>query len=273
MQEKTAKGSAVTMAQQSPLIEIEDLCYTRGGLDILHQISLQVFAGDFIAIIGPNGGGKSTLIKLILGLLQPSRGKIFVNGHNPKAHSTSVGYVPQYINNNLSFPATALDVVLMGAERPHGLLRKFKKNDHTEAAFQALAKLGAEELAGRKISSLSGGERQRVFIARALIAQPELLVLDEPTASIDTKGQTEFYQLLQKLNKELTILMVSHDLMIVSSYVHSIICLNRRMHYHQSFKTSGDLLEAFYSCSVEETCPVQLVVTQQNSGAKETNNA
>lgn len=246
----------------APLIEIEHMCYTRNGRDTLHDINLTVRRGDFIAIIGPNGGGKTTLLKLMLGLLPPSRGTIRVNGFDPGKHRASIGYVPQHVNNNLSFPATALDVVQMGLPRGQARFRFNNKKKNRQAAQQALEKLGVSNLAPRKIASLSGGERQRILIARALVSRPELLILDEPTASIDTKGQTEFYELLQVLNKEVTIIMVSHDIMIVSSYAKSIICLNRRMHYHQAFHSSGDLLEAFYSCSVEETCPVSLVAQQ-----------
>lgn len=257
------------MKSEKPLIEVTDLCFTRLGLDILHAINLKVYRGDFIAIIGPNGGGKTTLLKLVLGLLKPSRGRVEISGTDPRSHTFAIGYVPQQINNNLSFPATALDVVMMGAARKPGLVNWSGRKKIQEGAHQALQKLGVADLAGRKIDSLSGGERQRVLIARALIASPELLVLDEPTASIDTKGQTEFYELLQELNKELTIIMVSHDLMVVSSYVQSIICLNRKMHYHQSFSTSGDLLEAYHSCSVEKTCPLNLVGYPMPPKAKE----
>lgn len=245
---------------KKPLIEIQDLCFTRSNIDILHDINLSVYHDDFIAIIGPNGGGKTTLLKLILGFLKPSRGEIRIKGSNPREHSLNIGYVPQHVNNNLGFPVTALDVVLMGIARKDQSKCAFsEKKRNIEIANHALEKIGVSHVASRKIASLSGGQRQRVLIARALAAQPELLILDEPTASIDTKGQTEFYELLQQLNEELAIVMVSHDLMVVSSYVKSIICLNRRMHYHQSFNNSREVLDAFYSCSVEDTCPVELV--------------
>lgn len=247
----------------APLIEINDLCFTRHKQDILHEINLVVNPGDFVSVIGPNGGGKTTLLKLILGLLKPSRGMVLVNGENPRKQSSLVGYVPQHINNNLHFPATAKDVVMMGLPRKRKRFSPTANKQDIQQAMDALSRLGVRKLADRKIVSLSGGERQRVLIARALVSQPELLILDEPTASIDTKGQTEFYELLQVLNNELTIVMVSHDLMIVSSYAKSILCLNRRMHYHQSFGSSGELLDAFYSCSVEETCPVGLVTKQR----------
>lgn len=239
-----------------PIVEISDVCYSYNGREVLHNVDLCVEPGDFISIIGPNGGGKTTLIKLILGLLKPTRGSISIQGQPARVNSTAIGYVPQHVNHNLNFPATALDVVLMGSHTPSKRFRLWHSREEKEAAYEALEKMGIVDYADKKILGLSGGQRQRVLIARALTAQPELLVLDEPTASIDTKGQTEFYELLKELNRELTILMVSHDLLIVASYAKSIACLNRRLHYHRSFHSSTDVLNAFHACSVEEFCPV-----------------
>ncbi len=247
-----------------PIVEISQLCYSNNGVDILHDINLTVNRGDFISIIGPNGGGKTTLLKLILGLLKPTRGSIkMIKNKRNMSEEAAIGYVPQHVNHNLSFPATALDVVLMGNHKPGRRFRFGNSEAEKQNAKETLAKLGIEDCADRKIIALSGGQRQRVLIARALVSHPKLLVLDEPTASIDTKGQTEFYELLMELNKELTILMVSHDLMVVSNYAKSIACLNKRMHYHQSFGSSGEVLDAFYSCSVEEMCPVGVIAKGQ----------
>ena len=239
-----------------PIVEISNLCYIHGGKDILHDINLKVYQGDFVSIIGPNGGGKTTLLKLILGLWKPTRGTIRIKNKPPHASNASIGYVPQHVNQNLSFPATTLDVVLMGTYRPSRRVFWGSSKKDRETAMAVLDKLGIADFAHRKIKALSGGQRQRVLIARALVSRPELLVLDEPTASIDTKGQTEFYELLKELNKELTILMVSHDLLVVSNYAKSIACLNKGMHYHESIGSSGEVLDAFYSCSVEEMCPM-----------------
>jgi zinc transport system ATP-binding protein len=244
---------------KTPLVAIDELCFSYSGKEVLHNINLSVYQGDFVAIIGPNGGGKTTLIKLVLGLLKPTRGSIRIKHQTPRSNDTAIGYVPQQIDHNLSFPATALDIVLMGKHDPRNRsLFRNTENDKKDALI-ALDKIGIAEFSDRKITDLSGGQRQRVLIARALIANPELLVLDEPTASIDTKGQTDFYKLLKDLNEDLTILMVSHDLLTVSSYAKSIACVNKRLHYHQTFESSSDLLNAFYSCSVEEVCPVETV--------------
>ncbi len=249
--------------EEKAIVTISGVCYTHAGKDILHNINLELRHGDFVSIIGPNGGGKTTLLKLILGLLKPTRGRIEIKGLPPHANNMSIGYVPQQVNHNLRFPATVLDVVLMGLCQPsrRGLWGRSTADE--DRAVDALTKLGMQSYADRKIKKLSGGQRQRVLIARALVSQPELLVLDEPTASIDTKGQTELYELLSELNRELTILMVSHDLLVISNYAKSFVCLNRGMHYHPSIDSSGDLLEAFYSCSVEEMCPVGIISREQ----------
>ena len=242
-----------------PIVELSDMCYSYGGLDILHDINLTLYEGDFVAIIGPNGGGKTTLLKVILGLLEPTRGVVRVQSREPHSHAASIGYVPQHVNHNLSFPATALDIVLMGKYEPARRFQRGNTKQNRKEALAVMDKLGIGAYAGRKIAALSGGQRQRVLIARALISDPQLLVLDEATASIDTKGQADFYAILKELNKDLTILMVSHDLMMVASYAKSIACLNRKLHYHQSFDSSVDVFDAFHSCSVEEMCPVGVV--------------
>ena len=153
-----------------------------------------------------------------------------------------------------------MDVVLMGKYNPGRRLFFGNKRKDRREAMEALERLGMADHSGRKITALSGGQRQRVLIARALVTDPELLVLDEPTASLDTKSQTDFFDLLKELNKDLTILVVSHDLLVISAYAKSIACVNKRLHYHQAVGTTGELMEAFYSCSVEEVCPVEHVI-------------
>ena len=238
------------------IVDITDLCFSYSGKEVLHNIDLVVEQGDFVAVVGPNGGGKTTLLKLVIGLLKPTRGTVRLIGREPGKKGLEIGYVPQQIDHNLSFPATALDVVIMGKHVPNNRLPFGRSRQDRRDGLAALEKMGIGEFAQRKISDLSGGQRQRVLIARALVTEPELLVLDEPTASIDSRGQTEFYQLLKELNKELTILMVSHDLLSVSAYAKSVACVNRRLHYHQAFETSGELFDAVYACSVYDSCPV-----------------
>lgn len=258
----------MNMAYAHPMVDITGLCFSYGGQEILKDIDFTVRTGDFVAVIGPNGGGKTTLIKLILGLLTPTGGTIRVGGKLPGKGGALIGYVPQQINHNLIFPATALDVVMMGRHNP-GRRWSWLRNGHErEVAMAVLAKMGVERFADRKITDLSGGQRQRVLIARALVTDPELLVLDEPTASIDAKGQTDFLNLLKELNRELTILMVSHDLLVASSYAKSIACVNKRLHYHSAIGSTVELMNAFYSCAVEEVCPVESVVRHLTKAKK-----
>lgn len=250
----------MSVSPDQPIVQIEDLFFHYHGQEVLQDIKLTVNRGDFVTIIGPNGGGKTTLVKIIIGLIRPTSGTVLVQGQCPGSNGTVIGYVPQYINHNQRFPASAIDVVMMGKYDPSKRFRFRNRQEDKADSYAALDQLGVAALAKRRITDLSGGQRQRVLIARALVTKPELLVLDEPTASLDTKGQTEFFELLKELNKHLTILVVSHDLLVVSSYAKSIACVNKRLHYHQSMGSTGELMEAFYSCSVEEVCPVEHVM-------------
>ena len=172
--------------------------------------------------------------------------------------SHHIGYVPQDVHINRRFPITALDVALMGKLAPGKRWAKNAAQDRRDA-LEALERIDMADYANRRIGELSGGQRQRVFIARALVTRPRLLLLDEPTASIDSKGQADFYQLLKRLNREVTIIVVSHDLLVISTYVKSVACVNCRLHYHQHAEITGDMLETMYPCTVEEACPVELV--------------
>ncbi|MFC1567563.1 metal ABC transporter ATP-binding protein [Thermodesulfobacteriota bacterium] len=241
------------------IIEIRSLWYTANRQAVLKNVNLEIQAGDFTAMIGPNGGGKTTLLRIMLGLLKPNKGTVRVFGKPPLEVSHRIGYVPQDIHINQRFPISALDVVLMGKLEPGKRWSRHSDNDRL-AAHEALEKMEMGVYCKRKIGELSGGQRQRVFIARALVTKPEILFLDEPTSSIDTKGQAEFYGLLKELNKEITIVVVSHDLLMLSNYVKSVACVNQSLHYHDQTKVIGENLETICpSCTVEEICPVELV--------------
>ena len=243
---------------RDPIIQIEDLGFAYNGQTVLDGVNLEVLEGDFIAMIGPNGGGKTTLLRLMLGLLKPKQGRIRVMGKPATRVSHHIGYVPQDVHINRRFPITALDVALMGKLAPGKRWAKNAAKDRRDA-LEALERIDMADYANRRIGELSGGQRQRVFIARALVTRPRLLLLDEPTASIDSKGQADFYQLLKRLNREVTIIVVSHDLLVISTYVKSVACVNCRLHYHQHAEITGDMLETMYPCTVEEACPVELV--------------
>ena len=246
------------MEESMPVVDIKNVTFSYTDDPVLLDVNLTVHKGDFIAMIGPNGGGKTTLLRLILGLLKPTAGTIRVNGKTVQKVSSCMGYVPQDVHINRNFPITAIDVVLMGKLDPKKRWATKSSSNYKEA-MTALERLEMAIHAQKKIGDLSGGQRQRVFIARALVTQPKLLLLDEPTANIDTKGQTDFFKLLKNLNKKITILMVSHDLLVISRYVKSVACVNKRLHYHHQAQITGDILETMYPCTVEEVCPVELV--------------
>jgi zinc transport system ATP-binding protein len=240
------------------IVEIKNLDFAYNGETVLKDVNLTVRQKDFMAIIGPNGGGKTTLLKLVLGLLTPLKGTVRVDGKSPQDASPCIGYVPQDVHTNRSFPITVIDVVLMGKLNPKKRLSRRSAANRRDA-LAALERMEMAAYADKKIGILSGGQRQRVFIARALLSRPKLLLLDEPTASIDTKGQADFYQLLKELNHEITVLVVSHDLLVTSRYVKSVACVNKKLHYHDQAEITGDILETMYPCTVEEVCPVELV--------------
>jgi zinc transport system ATP-binding protein len=240
------------------LVEIKEMTFSYNSEKVLEDVSLDIRQGDFVAMIGPNGGGKTTLLKLILGLLKPNSGAIRVMGQPPLQSAPIIGYLPQDVHINRSFPITAIDVVLMGLLSPRKRSRRESASDRRRA-MEALERLEVAPLAERKIGDLSGGQRQRVFIARALVTNPKLMLLDEPTASIDSKGQVDVFMMLKELNKDVTFLVVSHDLLVISRYAKSVACVNRRVHYHDQAEITGDMLESMYSCTAEEVCPVELL--------------
>ncbi len=241
----------------APIVELRDVSYAYNGDVAIEEVNLDIRHGDFVAMIGPNGGGKTTLLKIMLGLITPDSGTVRVNGDPARKASACIGYVPQNVDINRNFPISVMDVVLMGKLDSRRRWAR-KSADSRREAMAALERLGMASAADKKIGNLSGGQRQRVFIARALVTDPKLLLLDEPTAGIDTKGQAEFYKLLKDLNSEVTIVVVSHDLLVISRYVKSVACMNRRLHYHDHAEITGEMLETMY-CSVEEVCPVELV--------------
>jgi zinc transport system ATP-binding protein len=208
------------------LINISNLFYKYNKTDVLEDINLSIQDDDFLAIIGPNGGGKSTLLKLILGLLTPQTGKI-----DKKIKNSLIGYVPQNTNLNIDFPITALEIVLMGHTSSKRKLFGYSKED-IACAMDSLKKVSMAEFANSKIGDLSGGQRQRVFIARALCSNPKIMLLDEPTASIDVKGQREIYELLKELNKSICIVVVSHDISVLLNYAKNVAHINKNLVYH-----------------------------------------
>jgi zinc transport system ATP-binding protein len=240
------------------VIEIKKLNFSYNNQPVLRDVNLTLHQGDFVAMIGPNGGGKTTLLKLMLGLLKADSGDMRIFNRPPQAVSHRIGYVPQDVHVNKNFPISVLDVVLMGKLRPGRGWSRHSQQDR-QAAINALDQVEMKKFRDQRIGELSGGQKQRVFVARALVTDPELLFLDEPTASIDTKGQNEFYALLKELNKTITILIVSHDLMVISGSIKSVICVNQKLHYHGHAELTSEMIEMMYDCTADETCPVELI--------------
>lgn len=220
----------------STAVEIKGLSVSLKGMEVLKNVNLSLADGNFLGIVGPNGGGKTTLLRIILGLMTPSSGTVAVFGTQPQdaiRKNGIFGYLPQHQNIDPQFPASAFDVVLMGRYARAGLLRWPGKKDR-EKALASMAMMGIEHLRESQYSNLSGGQQQRVNIARALAGDPKILVLDEPSTGIDVVGQEDFYHLLKGLQRKmrLTIIMVSHDIGTVTTYVDEIACLNIQLYYH-----------------------------------------
>ena len=228
------------------LINIKNLFFKYQKTEVLENVNLTIKDDDFLAIIGPNGGGKSTLLKLILGLLPLQSGTIEKNIEN-----NQVGYVPQNTNLNIDFPITSLEVVLMGHISSKKRLFGYSK-DEISCALESLTQVGMKDFANKKIGDLSGGQRQRVFIARALCSNPKIMLLDEPTASIDVQGQQEIYELLRELNKSICIVVVSHDLSILLNYAKNVAHVNRGLVYHSLAEVQKNVtLADDHLCEVE----------------------
>lgn len=237
------------MTENGSIIQVRDLSFSYDGEPTLVNVSFDIAEKEFLAIIGPNGGGKSTLVRLMLGLLDPVHGRILVHGRSPKKMAHCFGYVPQDVNINIHFPISVIDVILMGRMRYQG--RRRIRTEDRQKAMELMEMMGIAGFENRRIKDLSAGQRERVFIARALATDPEILILDEPTAGVDTSGKTELYHLLKQLNESKTIIVVSHDLMIVSSYVKSVACVNRDVHYHHSNEITDAMMDMGYQCPVE----------------------
>ena len=229
------------------LFEMKLLSASYGTTVVLKDIDLRVGENDFIGVIGPNGGGKTTLLKVILGLLKPVQGEIVFN--KDLLNANRIGYLPQISTGDINYPVTVTDIVLSGLMIGKGIISRMTASDRKKAAG-VIYDLGLSEMAGATINELSGGQMQRVFLGRAIIGDPKLLLLDEPGNFVDTTFENDFYEKLRELNKRMAILMVSHDVGTISAHIKSFACVNRRLHYHASPEiTNEDLLS--YGCPVQ----------------------
>ncbi len=231
-------------------LQISNLNVSLRGRTVLEDVNLSLEQGSFMGLIGPNGAGKTVLLKTILGLIKPNAGEILVFGRTPKQARGSIGYVPQYARFDADFPMSVLETVLIGRLRHTRIFGSYT-NEDIQVAEQVLAKVDLLDLRNQHIGKLSGGQLQRVLIARALALQPKMLLLDEPTASLDTRVGRTVYEILEELSKVMTIVLVSHDIGVIASHVKTIACLNRKLHYHHSKELSSAMLEEVYGCPVE----------------------
>jgi zinc transport system ATP-binding protein len=233
------------MNEKKPVVEVSQVDFAYDGPRVLEDITLTVQEGDFLGVVGPNGSGKTTLLKIILGLLHPLKGRVRVFGQTPERARHLVSYVPQHADLDASFPISVTDVVLIGRLGKAPVLGRYGKRDR-QAAEEAMIEAEIEALRHRRFGTLSGGQKQRVLMARALAGKPALLLLDEPTASIDGRVEQGIYELLKKLNEKVTIILVSHDLGFISAYVNHVACVNRRLVCNPTQHITGDVIEACY---------------------------
>lgn len=243
------RGEPQAEPPKKPVIAIRDLGFSYGESPVLEGVDLEILDGEFVGLVGPNAGGKSTLLRLMLGLLEPQQGSIQVLGQAPRQAVRRVGYVPQFPTFPRDFPISVEQVVLTGRLGFGPMLGWYRSSDRT-AARQALAEVEALDLVRRRIGTLSGGQLQRVLLARALVAEPLILILDEPTANIDQRMEGDIFDLLARLNARLTILVVSHDIAFISGYVDRVACLNRTLVCHTTERVDGDLIHQLYGDNI-----------------------
>lgn len=220
-----------------------------GGNPVLEDVSFYVQENDFIGVIGPNGGGKTTLLRVILGLLKPYAGTISFNDELLKPNS--IGYLPQISTGDINYPVTVKDIVLSGLMITKGIVSRMSREDKMKASA-VIEELGLSDFSGASLNELSGGQLQRVFLGRALIGNPRLLLLDEPGNFVDSSFENDFYEKLKELNTRIAILMVSHDVGTISQHIKSYACVNKKLHYHPSHEITNDDLMSY-------GCPIQLI--------------
>jgi zinc transport system ATP-binding protein len=236
--------------KNNKIIELKNVSAGYNGETIIEDVSLEIFRNDFIGVIGPNGAGKTTLIKTILRLITPYKGEInyFFKARKSEA---PIGYLPQVNTIDNRFPITVKDVIMSGLLSRKKLIKRFTKEEKQKADI-LIKQMKIEKIASKPIGELSGGQMQRVFLCRAIISDPELLILDEPNTFVDNKFESELYEILKKLNEKMAIVVVSHDIGTISTYVKTIACVNRKVHYHKSNIISQEQLDSY-------NCPIQLI--------------
>ena len=232
------------------LIEIKDVTALYDIKPVLNCVSLDVLEYDFLGIIGPNGGGKTTLLKIILGLMKPASGKISFFENGKSVSSLKIGYLPQINPIDKRFPISVHEVISSGLAGEKPLFKNFTASQK-ERVNELILKMGLEKFAKRAIGELSGGQLQRALLARAIVSRPQLLILDEPNTYVDKKFESQFYELLGEINKNTAIILVSHDVGTLLPMVKNVACVNETLHYHPGTSISDEWLSSTYACPIE----------------------
>jgi zinc transport system ATP-binding protein len=243
----------------NPVIQVQNVSFSYGGPAVLKNVNLELEKGEFLGLVGPNGGGKSTLLKVVLGLIKPSAGRVIVFGKSPEKGRADIGYVPQWASFQREFPISVQQTVLLGRLGRTRAAGGYTKQDKA-IVLKVMEKAHILELRHRSIGDLSGGQLQRVLVARALACEPEILLLDEPTANIDQRGEEDIFDWFRELNARLTILLVSHDIGFISRHVQRVACLNQTLICHRTEAISGEIIQNLYGT------PMHLI--QHNRGRK-----
>ena len=238
------------MEEKKPLVQLEHVCAAYDGKQVLTDVNLTICERDFLGVIGPNGGGKTTLMKIILGLLKPTGGRLRFFADGRETDSVSMGYLPQYNTIDKKFPISVYDVVLSGLNRQKSLFKPFAPAQR-EQVEKVIARMGLEGLEKRAIGQLSGGQMQRALLGRALVANPQVVILDEPNTYIDKRFEAQLYSLLNEVNKECAIVLVSHDIGTVLQNVKSIACVSGRLDYHPDTEIPAEWLEKHFGCPID----------------------
>jgi zinc transport system ATP-binding protein len=243
-------GSSDEAGRPNIIVSLKGVSAAYNSKTVLHDVDLSIYKNDFLGIIGPNGGGKTTLIKLILGLLRPTAGSIRFFKEGKPVHSLPMGYLPQYSNLDKKFPISVEEVILSGLRSKRSLIGRFTP-EQKEKAYETIARMGLDGLEKRPIGHLSGGQLQRALLGRAVISDPCLLILDEPSTYIDKQFEARLYELLAEINKDCAIVLVSHDIGTVLQNVKSMACVNETLDYHPDTGVTGEWLEKNFHCPIE----------------------
>ena len=233
-----------------PLIQITDLSASYDNKTVLSHINLTVYEQDFLGVIGPNGGGKTTLVKSILGLHRPDKGQIRFFREGKETPEINMGYLPQYNSIDKKFPISVYEVVLSGLSKQKSLFKRYSKEQH-EQVREIIVRMGLEGCENRAIGQLSGGQLQRAMLGRALVSNPEVIILDEPNTYIDKRFEAKLYELLEEINRERAIILVSHDIGTVLQNVKTIACVNETLDYHPDTEVPTEWLEEHFGCPIE----------------------